>query len=307
MIKTLARSIREFKKPAIQTPLLVTVEVILECIIPFIIANLINQMQAGCEMSVIVNYGIVLVVMAVLSLIFGVAAGNTCATASTGFARNLRQDMFYHIQDYSFENIDKFSVSSLVTRMTTDVVNVQMSFMMIIRIAIRGPLMLVFSFVMGFVMGGRLAMIFLVTIPLLGIGLALVIRAAMPIFRRVFRKYDALNDSVQENVQAMRVVKSYVREDYEKKKICGCRRGCLPRLYQGRAHHGAEQPDDADLRLRRHGVRALLRFVPGHQQPGHRGCCRPDVRHPDLQLPDSDEPDELVDGFRHDRHVDGIG
>ena len=219
MIKTLARSIREFKKPAIQTPLLVTVEVILECIIPFIIANLINQMQAGCEMSVIVNYGIVLVVMAVLSLIFGVAAGNTCATASTGFARNLRQDMFYHIQDYSFENIDKFSVSSLVTRMTTDVVNVQMSFMMIIRIAIRGPLMLVFSFVMGFVMGGRLAMIFLVTIPLLGIGLALVIRAAMPIFRRVFRKYDALNDSVQENVQAMRVVKSYVREDYEKKKF----------------------------------------------------------------------------------------
>ena len=219
MIKTLARSIREFKKPAIQTPLLVTVEVILECIIPFIIANLINQMQAGCEMSVIVNYGIVLVVMAVLSLIFGVAAGNTCATASTGFARNLRQDMFYHIQDYSFENIDKFSVSSLVTRMTTDVVNVQMSFMMIIRIAIRGPLMLIFSFVMGFVMGGRLAMIFLVTIPLLGIGLALVIRAAMPIFRRVFRKYDALNDSVQENVQAMRVVKSYVREDYEKKKF----------------------------------------------------------------------------------------
>ena len=219
MIKTLARSIREFKKPAIQTPLLVTVEVILECIIPFIIANLINQMQAGCEMSVIVNYGIVLVVMAVLSLIFGVAAGNTCATASTGFARNLRQDMFYHIQDYSFENIDKFSVSSLVTRMTTDVVNVQMSFMMIIRIAIRGPLMLIFSFVMGFAMGGRLAMIFLVTIPLLTVGLILVIRAATPIFRRVFRKYDALNDSVQENVQAMRVVKSYVREDYEKKKF----------------------------------------------------------------------------------------
>ena len=147
------------------------------------------------------------------------AAGNPCATASTGFARNLRKDMFYRIQDYSFENIDKFSVSSLVTRMTTDVVNVQMSFMMIIRIAIRGPLMLIFSFIMGFAMGGRLALIFLVTIPLLGIGLILVIRAATPIFRRVFRKYDALNDSVQENVQAMRVVKSYVREDYEKKKF----------------------------------------------------------------------------------------
>ncbi len=219
MIKTLARSIREYKKPAILTPLLVTIEVILECIIPFSIANLVNQMQAGCGMDVIVKYGIQLVITAILSLIFGVAAGNTCATASTGFARNLRKDMFYHIQDYSFENIDKFSVSSLVTRMTTDVVNVQMSFMMIIRVAIRGPLMLIFSFIMGFAMGGRLAMIFLVTIPLLSIGMVLIIRAATPIFRRVFRKYDALNDSVQENVQAMRVVKSYVREEYEKKKF----------------------------------------------------------------------------------------
>ena len=219
MIKKLARSIREYKKPAILTPFLVTGEVILECIIPFIIANLVNQMQAGCDINVIVTYGIELVVMAVLSLILGVAAGNTCATASTGFARNLRQDMFYRIQEYSFENIDKFSVSSLVTRMTTDVVNVQMSFMMIIRVAIRGPLMLIFSFIMGFAMGGRLAMIFLITIPLLSIGLILVIRAATPIFRRVFRKYDALNDSVEENVKAMRVVKSYVREKYEKKKF----------------------------------------------------------------------------------------
>ena len=219
MIKTLSKSIREFKKPAILTPILVVGEVILECIIPFVIANLVNEMQAGCGMDVIVQYGLQLIIMAVLSLILGVAAGNTCATASTGFARNLRQDMFYHIQDYSFENIDKFSVSSLVTRMTTDVINVQMSFMMIIRVAIRGPLMLIFSFIMGFAMGGRLAMIFLVTIPLLGIALVLVIRKATPIFRRVFRKYDALNDSVQENVQAMRVVKSYVREDYEKKKF----------------------------------------------------------------------------------------
>ena len=219
MIKTLSKSIREFKKPAILTPILVVGEVVLECIIPFIIANLVNEMQAGCGMDVIIQYGTQLVVMAVLSLILGVAAGSTCATASTGFSRNLRQDMFYRIQDYSFENIDKFSVSSLVTRMTTDVINVQMSFMMIIRVAIRGPLMLIFSFIMGFAMGGRLAMIFLVTIPLLGVALVLVIRKATPIFRRVFRKYDALNDSVQENVQAMRVVKSYVREDYEKKKF----------------------------------------------------------------------------------------
>lgn len=219
MIKTLARSIREFKKPAIITPLLVVVEVVLECIIPFVIANLVNEMQAGCDMGTIVHYGVQLLIMAALSLVFGVAAGNTCATASTGFARNLRKDMFYRIQDYSFENIDKFSVSSLVTRMTTDVVNVQMAFMMIIRVAIRGPLMMIFSFIMGFVMGGRLALIFLVTIPLLTIGLVLVIKKATPIFRRVFRKYDALNDSVQENVQAMRLVKSYVREDYEKKKF----------------------------------------------------------------------------------------
>ncbi len=219
MIKTLARSIREFKKPAIITPLLVVVEVVLECIIPFVIANLVNEMQAGCDMGTIVHYGVQLLIMAALSLVFGVAAGNTCATASTGFARNLRKDMFYRIQDYSFENIDKFSVSSLVTRMTTDVINVQMAFMMIIRVAIRGPLMMIFSFIMGFVMGGRLALIFLVTIPLLTIGLVLVIKKATPIFRRVFRKYDALNDSVQENVQAMRLVKSYVREDYEKKKF----------------------------------------------------------------------------------------
>ena len=219
MIKTLARSIREYKKPAMLTPLLVVVEVVLECIIPFIIAKLVNEMQAGCGMDVIVKYGVQLVIMAILSLVFGVAAGNTCATASTGFSKNLRHDMFYRIRDYSFENIDKFSVSSLVTRMTTDVVNVQMAFMMIIRVAIRGPLMLIFSFIMGFAMGGRLAMIFLVTIPLLGVGLVLVMRAATPIFRRVFRKYDALNDAVQENVQAMRVVKSYVREDYEKKKF----------------------------------------------------------------------------------------
>ena len=219
IIKTLSHSIREYKKTSIMTPLLVTVEVILECAIPFVIANLVNEMQAGCPMSVIVQYGAALLVMAVVSLIFGGAAGATCANASAGFGRNLRKDMFYKIQDYSFENIDKFSVSSLVTRLTTDITNVQMAYMMIIRVAIRCPLMLVFSFAMGFIMGGRLAVIFLFTIPILLIGLILVIRAATPLFRRVFRKYDALNDSVQENVQAMRVVKSYVREDYEKKKF----------------------------------------------------------------------------------------
>jgi len=219
MIKTLSKSIREFKKPAILTPILVVGEVILECIIPFVIANLVNEMQAGCGMDVIVQYGLQLIIMAVLSLILGVAAGNTCATASTGFARNLRQDMFYHIQDYSFENIDKFSVSSLVTRMTTDVMNVQMSFMMCIRIAVRAPLMFLFAVIMAYIMGGALATTFLIIIPVLVIGLLLIARKAMPAFRAVFRKYDKLNESVEENVRAMRVVKGFAREGYEKQKF----------------------------------------------------------------------------------------
>ena len=219
MIKILAKSIREYKKPAILTPILVTGEVVFECIIPYLIAQLVNQIQAGCEMIVIVKYGTVLVVLALLSLLLGAMAGSYCATASCGLARNLHKDMFYKIQSYSFENIDKFSVSSLVTRMTTDVTNVQQAYMMIIRAAIRSPLMLIFSFIMGFVMGGRVAVIYLVTIPILAIALTLVVRKTMPIFRKVFKKYDALNASVQENIRGMRVVKSYVREEYEKKKF----------------------------------------------------------------------------------------
>ena len=219
MIKILAKSIREYKKPAILTPILVAGEVVFECIIPYLIAQLVNQIQAGCEMIVIVKYGTVLVVLALLSLLLGAMAGSYCATASCGLARNLRKDMFYKIQGYSFENIDKFSVSSLVTRMTTDVTNVQQAYMMIIRAAIRSPLMLIFSFIMGFVMGGRVAVIYLITIPLLGVALFLVVRKTMPIFRKVFKKYDALNASVQENIRGMRVVKSYVREEYEKKKF----------------------------------------------------------------------------------------
>ena len=219
MVKVLMKSIREYKKPSILTPILVTGEVIMECIIPFVLANLVNDIKAGCSLGEIAQYGVALLLMALLSLFFGATAGSTCATASCGFARNLRQDMFYKIQGYSFQNIDKFSVSSLVTRLTTDVTNVQLAYMMIIRGAIRSPLMLIFSFIMGFIMGGRMALIYLVTIPILGTGLILVTRKTMPIFRRVFRKYDALNSSVQENIRSMRVVKAYVREDYEKKKF----------------------------------------------------------------------------------------
>ncbi|MCD8083256.1 MAG: ABC transporter ATP-binding protein/permease [Clostridiales bacterium] len=219
MVKTLMKSIREYRKPSLYTPLLVSGEVVVECIIPFVLAQMVNQIKAGCGMNTILIYGITLLIMAFASLGFGAGAGYFCATASTGFAKNLRKDMFDKIQTYSFENIDRFSTSSLVTRLTTDVTNVQMAYMMLIRTAIRCPLMLVFSFFMAYMMGGKLAGIFLLIIPVLAIGLGLVIRVTMPLFRKVFKKYDALNSSVQENVKGMRVVKSYVRESFEKEKF----------------------------------------------------------------------------------------
>lgn len=219
MIKKLAQSIREYKKTSIVTPILVSLEVVMECIIPFIIAELVNKIKGDCDMGTIIRYGLVLIAMACLSLLFGSWAGVTCSTASCGLAKNLRRDMFCNIQKFSFENIDKFSTSSLVTRLTTDVTNVQMAYMMIIRTAIRSPLMLIFAFVMAFVMGGRMAVIFVFVVPVLGVGLALVIKNTMPLFKRVFRKYDALNSSIQENVKGMRVVKSYVREEFEKQKF----------------------------------------------------------------------------------------
>lgn len=219
VIKELTAHIREYKKASILSPIFVSVEVVMECIIPFIIAQLVNEIKAGSEFGIIVKYGIILVIMAGISLTFGALAGSACATASSGFAKNLRKDMFYKIQTYSFENIDKFSTSSLVTRLTTDVTNVQMAYMMIIRTAVRCPFMLVFSFTMAFIMGGKMAFIFLLVVPILGIGLFSIIRTVMPLFRRVFKKYDALNSSIQENVKGMRVVKAYVREDFEKKKF----------------------------------------------------------------------------------------
>ena len=219
MIRELAKSIREYKKASIMTPIWVALEVVLECIIPFIMAMLVNQIKAGCGMNVIFQYGTILVVMALLSLFLGTMSGFSCAEASCGLAKNLRKDMFYSIQKYSFENIDKFLVSSLVTRMTTDVMNVQLAYMMIIRVAVRAPLMLIFAFTMAFIMGGKMAWIFFLTIPFLGTGLVLVIRSAMPLFKKVFKKYDNLNSSIQENIKAMRVVKSFVREDYEEKKF----------------------------------------------------------------------------------------
>ncbi len=219
MLKDLMKCIREYKKASLQAPVLVSLEVVMECIIPFIISKLVNEIKAGCELSVILKYGALLVVMATLSLMFGIGAGNACSTASCGFAKNIRKDMFYNIQEFSFANIDKFSTSSLVTRLTTDVSNVQLAYMMIVRTAIRCPLMLIFAFVMAFVMGGKMAVIFLLVIPVLAVGLGLVISRAMPLFKRVFRKYDRLNASIQENIKGMRVVKSYNREAFEQEKF----------------------------------------------------------------------------------------
>lgn len=219
MWSVLIKSIREFKKPSILAPLLVSMEVVIECIIPFITARLVNQIKAGSGIDTILWYGLLLLVLAAVALTFGRLAGTACATAASGFARNLRRDMFYSIQSFSFENIDRFSSSSLVTRLTTDVSNVQNAYMMMIRTAIRSPLMLIFAIVMAFIMGGKLAFIFVVVVPVLSLGLYLIIRKVFPIFRRVFRKYDALNGSIQENIQGIRVVKSFVREDYERQKF----------------------------------------------------------------------------------------
>ena len=219
MIKTMLGSVREFKKPTILTLLLIIGEVFIEVLIPFYTAELVNRIKAGVEMQSVVRLGLILVVMALLSLACGAAAGFAGARASAGFARNLRRDIFERIQHFSFENIDRFSAPSLVTRMTTDIGYVQMAFMMTIRAAVRAPLMLIFAVVMAFLMGGSLAMTFVVVIPVLLFGLIMIARKAMPAFRAVFKKYDRMNESIEENVRAMRVVKGFAREDYEKEKF----------------------------------------------------------------------------------------
>ena len=219
MIRQFTGCIREFKRPTVFTLLCMVGEVAIEVLIPFYTADLINEVKAGAALDGIVRAGLILVLMALVSLGCGAAGGYFGSRASAGFARNVRHDVFTRVQDFSFENIDRFSTASLVTRMTTDVNNVQMAFMMCIRIAVRAPLMFLFAIVMAYIMGGVLAMTFVIVIPLLVAGLLLVARKAMPAFRAVFRKYDRLNESVEENVCAMRVVKGFAREGYEKQKF----------------------------------------------------------------------------------------
>lgn len=219
MLKKLSKCIREYKKPSVLTFIFVIFEVVIECLIPFFTSDLVNKIEAGTDMSSILKTGGILAAMALISLCCGGVAGITCAKASSGFAKNLRHDMFHRVQTYSFNNIDKFSSSSLVTRMTTDVSNVQMSYMMLIRTAVRAPLMLVFAITMAFIMGGKLALTFVVVVPFLLASLLIIGKTAMPAFRRVFKKYDRLNESIEENVRGMRVVKGFSREEYEKQKF----------------------------------------------------------------------------------------
>lgn len=219
MIKELAKSIREYKKDTLLTPAFVIGEVLMEALIPYVIALLVNEIRAGAGVDVILSYGWKLITFSIIALICGYFAGISCSKASCGFAKNLRHDAFYNIQKFSFTNIDHFSNASLVTRLTTDIQNVQMAFMMIIRTAVRAPLNLIFSFFMAYYMGGSMALVFLIVIPFLGIALFAIAKITMPIFRKGFPKYDALNESVEENVKGIRVVKSYVREDHENTKF----------------------------------------------------------------------------------------
>lgn len=218
-IKVLKKSIRDYKLPSILTPVFIIGEVVLETLIPTVMAVLIDEISKSISMDPIIKYGLILLAMALASLVCGFIAGKFAATASCGYARNLRHDMYYKIQDFSFAEIDRFSTSSLVTRLTTDVTNVQNAYQMIIRIAIRTPLMLIFAFVFSFRINWRIALVFLAAMPVLMLALALMMKFVMPFFRKIFRKYDDMNESVQENVQAIRVVKSFVREDYEKGKF----------------------------------------------------------------------------------------
>ena len=221
MIKRLLESVREFKRDALLTPFFVVLEVVMEVIIPMVMALLIDKGIDGQDMAAIWKYGIILVLCAMLALVFGAAAGTFAARASTGFARNLRHDMYYNVQNFSFSNIDKFSTGSIVTRLTTDVTNVQNAFQMCTRIAVRCPVMLVFALFMAMKINSRMALVFLAVQPILAIGMGILMKVVGPVFERAFKIYDRMNTVVQENVRGIRVVKTYVREDHETEKFEG--------------------------------------------------------------------------------------
>ena len=221
MNKTLLKSVREYKKQSILAPILVILEVLMEVLIPMEMANIIDIGMTSGDLHYIIQRGVILVVMAMLSLFFGISAGNMAAVAGAGYAKNLRHDIFYKVQEFSFKNIDHFATSGLVTRMTTDITNIQMAYMMSIRLLARAPIMIILSWVMTLKYSVKVAILFLIVIPLLGGTLIFIAKKAHPHFIKVFDEYDILNNSVQENVNASRVVKAFVREDYEIDKFHG--------------------------------------------------------------------------------------
>ena len=239
MNKTLFKSIREYKKQSLLAPFLVILEVLMEVLIPLEMAKIIDVGIANGDLGYIVQRGIILVAMAMLALFFGVQAGNMAAVAAAGYAKNLRHDIFYKVQDFSFKNIDHFSTSGLVTRMTTDITNVQMAYMMSIRLLARAPIMILLSWIMTLLINVKIALLFLIVIPLLGGTLMFIAKKAHPHFIRVFDEYDELNNSVQENVNASRVVKAFVREDYEINNFTVCPIMYIPCLQkQKKSLHG---------------------------------------------------------------------
>ena len=219
MLKNILKSVGEYKKASLLAPLFVAMEVLLEVLIPMLMAVLLDQGVQTNDMNQILKYGIILIIAAMASLAFGVLSGHYAAVASSGFAKNLRKRMFYKVQDFSFTNIDHFSTSSLVTRLTTDITNIQNSYQMVIRTAVRAPFMLISAFIMAFKVNSRISIIYLCVMPILGTALFIIMTHAHPIFQRVFKTYDKLNNVVQENVRGIRVVKSFVREDYETEKF----------------------------------------------------------------------------------------
>lgn len=305
MIKKLMQSIRDYKRPAIETPVFVGIEVLFECALPFVMAQLINHMT-GESMDPIVKYGSILLVMAMLSLLFGVLAARKAATAGAGFAKNLRHDIFYAIQDFSFADVDRFSSSSLVTRLTTDVTNVQNAFQMMIRIAVRTPLMMVFSLAMSFSINPRMALLFFSVMPVIAIALIWMIRTAMPIFRRIFKKYDALNNSVQENIAGIRVVKSFVREEYEREKFYRASDEVRKDFTHVERILALNSPGDELLHVRLHAAHQLLRCKNHREQPRNQPEHRRPVRPDFLRRAAAHVHHDAVHGVRHAHHGTGI-
>ena len=301
MIKRLLESVREFKRDALLTPFFVVLEVVMEVIIPMVMALLIDKGIDGQDMAAIWKYGIILVLCAMLALVFGAAAGTFAARASTGFARNLRHDMYYNVQNFSFSNIDKFSTGSIVTRLTTDVTNVQNAFQMCTRIAVRCPVMLVFALFMAMKINSRMALVFLAVQPILAIGMGILMKVVGPVFERAFKIYDRMNTVVQENVRGIRVVKTYVREDHETEKFEGVS-GMLYRTFSKAQKTMAGVMPRNQQHVRVHAADFVVRRASDRRRlDDHRRADQ----HVLLRDADPDEPDDGSDGFRYDHHGQG--